>query len=80
MKYAILVIGLLAIAGCEQKKSDGAGGGEPAAATNMTDDQVDEADVPVEEDFEEEAETQITADSLDDEVAKLEQEISGDGE
>lgn len=80
MKYWAVIVAALAIAGCEQKKAGGdtAGSGDTtAAAADMTDEQVDEADIPVQEDFEDEAEQQITADSLDDEIAKLEAEISG---
>jgi hypothetical protein len=45
-----------------------------AAAT----DDMDKADIPVAEDFEEEAEKAINEDNLDDEVAKLEKEITED--
>ena len=52
-------------------------GGETAA---LTDDQVDSADLPVVEDFEDEANESINEENLEDQVAALEKEIDGDTE
>jgi hypothetical protein len=73
----ILATSLMMVAACDgggdkggaKSGSSAAKGGDTTAA----------ADVPTEEDFEDEAEKAVTADSLDAEVAKLEKEIeSGD--
>jgi hypothetical protein len=46
--------------------------------TAMTDAAIDAADIPVEEDFEEQAAAEITAETLDVVVAKLDTEIQAD--
>ena len=68
---------LLALAACDETKDPAPATGTAAPAA-MTDEQLDAADIPVEEDFEEEAAAQINADNLDDEVAKLEAEIAAE--
>ena len=73
---------LFAVA-CEQKTDGGdkAGADKGAAATpaSVTDDQIDNApDLPVEEDYEEEAAKEITEENLDEKVAALEKEIGAE--
>ncbi len=69
---------VILLAACEQKKADGgaaAGSSAAAAPAEMSDEQVDTAELPVEEDFEDEATEQIDEENVDDEVAKLAAEI-----
>ena len=72
---------VLALAACDEKAGSGAA---PTATTQaetpkaMTDAELDAADIPVVEDFEDEAAAEITADTLDAEVAKLEEAISAE--
>ena len=75
---------LLFTAACDSGGGNKGNDGKPADkggdSKAMTDDQVDKADIPVEEDFEEEAQGQINEDNLEDQVAALEKEIDADGE
>ena len=69
---------LLAIAACDGGDKGGDKGGDADKGGDkkaMTDDDIEKADIPVEEDFEEEAQKDITADNLDAKVAELEGEI-----
>lgn len=59
------------------KEAKPAGDTKPASA-DMSDTDIDGAEIPVPEDFEEEAEKKVTKDSLEAEVKKLEEEIAGD--
>jgi hypothetical protein len=73
---------LLALAGCDSDKggadkADGEKSGGDSSA--VSDEDLDKADdIPVEEDFEEAAASDINEDNLDDKVAALESEIAGD--
>jgi hypothetical protein len=75
---------LLFAAACDSGGKGGGADGKPTDKTAdskpLTDDQVDSADLPVEEDFEEEATKEINEDNLDDQVAALEKEIDADTE
>jgi hypothetical protein len=66
---------VLLLAACDEKPG-AAGDGEKAKA--MTDAELDAADIPVVEDFEDEALKEIDADNLDAEVAKLEAAINAE--
>jgi hypothetical protein len=89
--YRALVIlaTVLTFAACDQGK-EGPGGKSTSTPTSAAapkgpttgaaaaNDDVDKEDIPVAEDFEEEAEKAVTDDNLDDEVAKMEKEINED--
>jgi hypothetical protein len=88
-RVAVLAAALLLGAGCDKDKD--AGGTSPATsapgaaasgptkpAANMTDAELDKADIPVPADFEEEAEREINDDNLDAEIDKLEKEIGAE--
>jgi hypothetical protein len=89
MRSIISVISVLAMvaltAGCDEGANSGGdkGAGTGKATTTaaadakpMTDAELEKAEIPVPEDFEDDAEKEITEDNLDDELAKLEKEIS----
>ena len=59
----------------DAKPADTAGDTKP-----LTDEQIDSAEIPVVEDFEEEAAESIDEENLEDQVAALEKEINGDAE
>lgn len=84
----------LALAGCEEKKevaptpaATGAAPGKPAPggpatattpATTPTPPTVSDQDIPVEADFEEEAEKEIVPGNLDAELTKIEKELAAE--
>ena len=68
----------LALVACEEKAKTTAADAAPAASAPLTDEAVDQAAVPVKEEFEEEAQTAITEDNVESEVDRLEKEIEGD--
>ncbi len=80
----IVMLGALSLAfvACDADKS--AAGDTAASATTaeaaaeMTDEQIDAAEIPVEEDFEDAAAAAINSDNLDDQLDALEKEIEGD--
>lgn len=80
MKHTLYIAACaLALAACDEKSPSGS----PAAGTAdapqaMSDAELDAADIPVAEDFEEEAASEINADNLDAEVAKLEAAINAE--
>lgn len=82
MKRLIWLLAMATVVvACEPEKgSTDAASSAPSAAAEakLSDEQLDTAEVPVDEDFEDEAEASITADNLDDQVAALEDELSGD--
>ena len=75
---------LLFAAACDPAEKTGGADGKPTDKGSdtkaLTDEQVDTADLPVVEDFEEEANNEINEDNLDDKVAALEKEIDADVE
>jgi hypothetical protein len=82
MTRAIGLIVVLALAaGCEQDEPapTSAPTSKPSAtSTELTDAEVDKAEIPVAADFAKEAEEQITEDNLDEVVAGLAMEINGE--
>ena len=90
MKYLTIItfLCLLATACDSGQKTDKPTGDTKAKATATSEDsaavaakepdaEMDNEDIPVAADFEEKAETEITKDNLDDELAKLEKEVAG---
>jgi hypothetical protein len=74
---ALIIIGLCVIplAACSKTSSEG----QPApSAAVLTDEALDTAQIPVKEDFEEQAKQAINEDNLDEQLAKLEKEIDSD--
>lgn len=80
----LLAILILLFVACDSgSKGDSASPAPSATAAAKlpeSDTEVDKADVPVEEDFEGEAQKAINGDNLDDEVAKIAKEIDNDKE
>ena len=72
MKRLIIMLGLLAFAGCDKKADDPAAGGAKATENKveLTDD-----DLPVRADFMEEAESSISSENYKSELDKLTTEI-----
>lgn len=93
-RTSVLVVGALclALAGCEEKKevapmpaatgaAPGRPVGAPATATTTTTTPavvVSDQDIPVEADFEEEAEKEIVPGNLDAELTKIEKELAAE--
>ena len=76
-RYASLSIGVLALAACQEKKNEGAASAvavTPAASAAPAEVADDRIAIPA--DFEEEADKEITEDNADQELSKLEQEVS----
>ena len=72
-----LALGLWA---CQKKDEAKTEDKTPAAPVELTDEALDQADIPVKEDFEEEAEKAIDEDNLESQIDALEKEIQGDAE
>jgi hypothetical protein len=76
-KYlACIVLSGAVLAACTKQSSDSAAAASASAA--LTDEAVDQAPIPVKEDFEEQARRTITVDNLDDQVSQLEKQIKDD--
>jgi hypothetical protein len=72
---------VLLLVACDEPKPTGGAptaGNTAQAPKAMTDAELDAADIPVVEDYEEEAAKEIDADNLDAEVAKLEEAITAE--
>ena len=80
MRYATLSLPLIlmgAITACD-KKPEAVQDTADAAPAELTDEAVDQAEIPVKEDFEEEAYAAINEDNVEAELDALEKEIQGD--
>jgi len=77
---AIVASTALLLAACNSggTSSTGSKATSSAAAAELTDEQVEKAEIPVEEDFEDEAFKAIDADNVDDKVAAIESEMNAD--
>jgi len=73
-----LALVLALAAGACEKGGDRGTEAAPSASAPLTDEAVDQARIPVKEDFEEEALKEINENNLEAEVAKLEQAIEAD--
>ena len=72
---AILVLVTAALGACNKPPSES----QPASSSaELSDQALDQAQVPVKEDFEEQAQATITDENLDDQVAQLEAQIQND--
>jgi len=81
----LMVASALALCACkkqetEQKPTTEAPEPQPAKAAELSETAIDEADVPVKEDFEEEAAQNIDEDNLESQIDALEQEIAADNQ
>ena len=80
----IIVAGALALSACKkeepEQKPEGTTETQPAKAADLSEAAIEQADVPVKEDFEEEALQNIDEDNLESQIDALEQEIAGDKE
>lgn len=88
------VLATFALAGCPEDgtgptEKKGASSGSPAKASGdvgptspagakLTDEQIDKEEIPTEQDFEQDAAKDVTADNYLDEIEKLAAEIEGD--
>ncbi len=68
----IIALSMAAFTACNKPSPDS----QPAA--NLSDDAIDQAQIPVKEDFEEQAKATITDENLDEQVAKLATQIEND--
>lgn len=76
-KWIILLsLGLATLTACNKSSSTE---GQPASdGTQLSDESLDKAPIPVKEDFEAQAKATITSENVDDEVAQLEAQIQND--
>lgn len=67
---------IIALAACTKQSTEA----EPAAsaAAPLTDEALDQAQIPVKEDFEEQARLEVTEENLDDQLNGLEKQIQED--
>ncbi len=78
---AFVAAAALMVTACDSgggKSGDSAGAKGSAAA--MSDEKLDSAEIPVPEDFEEEAQKKVTEETYEDQLAAIEKEIEGDKE
>lgn len=83
MKYhhffvaGLCVIGAAGMAACNKQPSENSAA--PAASeTKLSDEALDQVPIPVQEDFEDKANQEITDENLDEQVSALEKEIEAD--
>ncbi|MFC1641204.1 hypothetical protein ACFL5O_00750 [Myxococcota bacterium] len=78
-RSTLLLLSVLLTGGCKDPSSANTDQpSTPGAASALSDEELEKADIPVKEDFEAQAQVAITADNLDDQVKNLEQEITAD--
>ncbi|HEY6726770.1 MAG TPA: hypothetical protein VI197_22205 [Polyangiaceae bacterium] len=75
----------LALAACKKQETEQTPEAQtpdtqPAKAAELSEAAIEQADVPVKEDFEEEAQKAIDEDNLESQIDALEKEIAGDKE
>lgn len=76
-RCGLLVMGALALAACQEKKNEAAASAVAAApAVSAAPAQVADDQIATPADFEEEAAKEINEDNADQELSKLEQEVS----
>jgi hypothetical protein len=73
----LILIAVGSMAACDKKPEVTADSAEPAAA-ELTDEKVDQAEIPVKEDFEEEAQSTINEDNVQTQIDALANEIESD--
>lgn len=81
----LILAGALALSACkkqetEQKSEAQTSETQPAKAADLSEAAIEQADVPVKEDFEEEAQQNIDEDNLESQIDALEKEIAADKE
>jgi hypothetical protein len=75
---SILLLAVVMFVGCNKKSSDSQPAPTVSASAPLTDQQIDEARIPVKEDYEEQARQTVTSDNLDEQVDQLEKQITSD--
>jgi hypothetical protein len=75
----LVIVGLsgIALASCRSSSSDSQASSASSTAA-LTDEALDQATIPVKEDFEEQARQTVTADNLDEQLSELEKQITED--
>jgi len=76
----LMVAAALAVSACKKQETEQAPEPQPAKAAEISDTALEQADLPVKEDFEEEAVQKIDEDNLEGQLDALEQEIAADKE
>ena len=78
IKHSLLIGFSVAVLGACQKSPSDDKAQAAASAAPMSDDAIDKAQIPVKEDYEEQARQTITADNLDEQLGQLEKQIKDD--
>jgi len=75
-RYGALMLGVLTLAGCEEKNQGSAPATTSAPVASAVPAQVGDDDIAVPEDFEDQAASEINDDNAEQELSKLDQEVS----
>ena len=76
----VLLPAALMALGCDSGGKSGGGDAPKASAAAAGDSKLDETEIPVPEDFEQEAQSKVTPETYDDQLAAMEKEIEADKE
>lgn len=76
----LMLAAALALSACKKQETQQTPEPQPAKAAEISDTALEQADLPVKEDFEEEAVKKIDEDNLEGQLDALEQEIAADKE
>jgi hypothetical protein len=78
----LMAVGLsiVALGACSKQSSDNKSQAvaSASAAAPLSDEAIDQAPIPVKEDYEEQAQKAITSDNLDEQLSQLEKQITDD--
>lgn len=76
----LMAASALALSACKKQETEQTPEPQPAKAAELSEAALEQADLPVKEDFEEEAVKKIDEDNLEGQLDALEQEIAADKE
>jgi hypothetical protein len=76
--FVMVGISVLALAACTKQTSDNQAAASASAVVALTDEALDQAPIPVKEDYEEQARQTITEENLDAQLSQLEKQIQED--
>jgi len=76
----LILASALALSACKKQEAEQTPEAQPAKAAELSETALEQADLPVKEDFEEEAAQKIDEDNLEGQLDALEQEIAADKE